>query len=70
MNYWFNVGTGQVETDETRSPDANVLGPYRSAEEAANALDHARENTEKWDADDRAWDERNASGGWKAPDKG
>ena len=28
MPYWFNVDTGQVETDDNRSQDANVMGPY------------------------------------------
>ena len=38
MPYWFNVDTGQVETDDNRSQDANVMGPYDSHEAAANAL--------------------------------
>lgn len=57
MPYWFNVDSGQVESDDNRSQDANVLGPYATEQEAENALQHARENTEKWDAEDRAWDE-------------
>ena len=57
MPYWFNVDTGQVETDEDRSQDANVLGPYDSHEAASNALQHARENTEKWDREDKEWNE-------------
>ena len=28
MPYWFNVDTGQVETDDNRSQDATVMGPY------------------------------------------
>lgn len=63
MAYWYNVDTGQVETEETRSRDANVLGPYDSEEAAAQALEHAKENTERWDAEDREWDERGATGG-------
>ena len=60
MPYWFNVDTGQVETDDDRSQDANVLGPYDSHEAASNALQQARANTEKWDREDREW---NADGG-------
>ena len=45
MPYWFNVDTGQVETDDNRSQDANVMGPYDSHDAAANALQHAREPT-------------------------
>lgn len=57
MPYWYNVDTGTVETDETRSRDANVLGPYDSEEAASRALETARSNTERWDAEDRAWDD-------------
>ena len=63
MPYWFNVDTGQVETDDNRSQDANVLGPYDSEDAASRALETARPNTEKWDREDREW----ASGGaWDA----
>jgi hypothetical protein len=55
MPYWFNVDTGQVETDDTRSQDANVMGPYDSHDAAARALDTARANTEKWDREDKKW---------------
>lgn len=57
MPYWFNVDSGQVETDDDRSQDANVLGPYDSHEAASNALQHARENTEQWDREDKEWNE-------------
>ena len=57
MQYWFNVDTKQVETDETRSQDANVLGPYASEQDAANALQHVADNNEAWDEQDRRWDD-------------
>jgi len=57
MAYWFNVDSGQVETDATRSQGAFVMGPYDSAEEAGRALETARERTEKWDEEDRRWNE-------------
>lgn len=63
MPYWYNVDTGQVETDATRSQDANVLGPYDSEDAAARALDTARAKTEQWDAEDREWDEKGADRG-------
>ncbi len=63
MPYWYNVDTGQVETDDTRSQDATVLGPYETREAAAQALQTAREKTEQWDAEDREWDERGRSDG-------
>ncbi len=57
MQYWFNVDSKQVETDETRSQDANVLGPYTSEADAANALQRVAENNEEWDEEDRRWDD-------------
>ena len=57
MQYWYNVTTGQVEDDTTRSRDDEVMGPYPTKDEAANALAHARENTERWDAEDRKWND-------------
>jgi hypothetical protein len=57
MAYWFNVSTGSVESDENKSPSADLMGPYDTEVEAANALQTARERTEKWDAEDRAWEE-------------
>jgi hypothetical protein len=57
MQYWYNVTTGQVEDDATRSRDDEVMGPYATKDEAAKALTHARENTERWDAEDRRWND-------------
>lgn len=57
MAYWFNTANGQVETDDTRGPDSDVMGPYATQEEASRALATARENTERWDAQDRADDD-------------
>ncbi|QKE85016.1 methionine aminopeptidase [Arthrobacter sp. NEB 688] len=62
MSYWYNVDTGQVETDANRSQDANVLGPYDTQEAAEAALQKARDNSERWDAEDKEWDERGTSG--------
>jgi len=57
MPYWFNVTTHQVEEDANRSRDDEVMGPYDTREDAANALAHARQNTERWDEEDRTWNE-------------
>ena len=57
MAYWYNVDSGQVETDATRSRNATVMGPYDTEEAAQHALESARERTEEWDEQDRAWDE-------------
>ncbi len=55
MAFWFNVKSGQVEDEDHRSADDNVMGPYDTREEAARALDTAREKTEAWDEEDRKW---------------
>ncbi len=57
MAYWFNVDKRTVEDDSNKSRGDQLLGPYTSREEAQHALEHARENTEKWDAADKAWDD-------------
>jgi hypothetical protein len=54
--YWFNVTTGAVEDDASKSPVDRLMGPYETREAAEQALAHARENTERWDAEDKAWD--------------
>lgn len=64
MQYWYNVATGRVESDDERAPGADVMGPYGSADEAAQALETARRKTDQWDAEDKAWDERGATPGW------
>ncbi|GAA1907951.1 methionine aminopeptidase [Lapillicoccus jejuensis] len=62
MQYWYNVDSGQVETDETKSQGAHVMGPYASQDEASRALQSARERTEQWDAEDRDWNARGGAG--------
>ena len=57
MAYWYNLSTGAVESDDNKSPGADLMGPYDTEEEAAGALQKARERTEQWDAEDRAWEE-------------
>jgi hypothetical protein len=54
--YWFNTHTRQVE--EGRQSDwTNLLGPYPTREAAERALETARERTERWDEEDRQWEE-------------
>jgi hypothetical protein len=57
MAFWFNVNTGQVEDDTNKSPQDRLMGPYGTHAEAEQALSHAKENTDRWDADDKAWDD-------------
>jgi hypothetical protein len=59
MAYWYNVASGNVETDENKSRGEDLMGPYDTEAEAARALEIARERTERWDEEDRAWEEGN-----------
>lgn len=58
MTYWFNVSTGQVEDDANKSPLDHLMGPYDTYAAAEQALSNARENTERWDMEDKAWDDQ------------
>ncbi len=57
MAFWFNVRTGLVEDDTDKSPMDRLMGPFDTREAAEQALSHARENTERWDAEDKKWDD-------------
>ena len=71
VQYWYNIRKGCVETDENRSQNDDVMGPYDTHEEAAAALATARANTERWDEEDREWEERGStSGGSWSSDRG
>ena len=61
MTYWYNVDSGKVEDDEHKSAADHLMGPYQTQDEAAGALAKARENTEKWDAEDRDWNAKDSS---------
>ena len=39
------------------------MGPYATEAEARQAIEHARENTERWDDEDREWDAKGATPG-------
>jgi len=58
MAFWFNVSTGQVEDDANKSPQDRLMGPFDSYAAAERALSHAKENTERWDAEDKAWEDK------------
>ncbi len=68
MKYWYNVDTGEIQTDENRSRGELVLGPYDTEAEARNALATARARSEEWDEQDREWDAKGASPGWTGED--
>jgi hypothetical protein len=55
-SFYYNVNTGQVER-WGQSPETDLLGPFATAEEAANALEIIRLREERKEAEDRAWRE-------------
>jgi len=48
--WYYNVDTGKVEPYEGAKASKR-LGPYKSPEEAARALEIAQERNEAWDND-------------------
>ena len=52
--YYYNLSTGTVE-EGAQSPATERMGPYATREEAARALEHAAENTKRWDDEDAAF---------------
>jgi hypothetical protein len=52
--FYYNISTGQVER-EGESKAKELLGPFATAEEAANALEIIREREARKDAEDREW---------------
>lgn len=57
MAFWYNISTGQVEEDGQTDPKADLMGPYPTRAAAEQALQTAAEKTEKWDEEDREWNE-------------
>ncbi|WP_425956820.1 SPOR domain-containing protein [Xylanimonas sp. McL0601] len=52
--YWYNTQTHEVEVGRSSSW-SHLMGPYKSREEALQALDHARQRSDDWDKDDEDW---------------
>lgn len=49
--YWYNIETGEVEFGrKTRA--LNRIGPFRTAEEAARALQILRDRTKAWTSEE------------------
>jgi len=51
QHWWFCLKHHRVEPD-AGCPGKDRLGPYRTPEEAANALDTVRRRNEEWDSQD------------------
>lgn len=50
-DYWYNVNTGEVEVGP-QSDWPQLIGPYKTREEAQHALEQVKANNERWDAED------------------
>jgi hypothetical protein len=53
--YYYNTETGEVEEGKPSSW-VSRMGPYRTREEAAHALDRARARNQQWSSQDGAAD--------------
>ncbi|WP_431709631.1 SPOR domain-containing protein [Glutamicibacter uratoxydans] len=49
--YWYNIGTGQVEKGP-QSDWSQLLGPYRTEAEAQEAMAKVQARNEAWDEED------------------
>lgn len=62
MNYWFCLKHNRVESDaEIDSKGDDRVGPYPSAERAANWREEFAARNERWDEEDREWENGNRS---------
>ncbi|GAA4432928.1 hypothetical protein GCM10023169_39270 [Georgenia halophila] len=52
--WYYDLGTKQVVQGKVRGA-TNRMGPYASAEEAAQAMKHADERNEEWTEEEKAW---------------
>ena len=52
--FYYNIKTGQVEREGV-SKAKELLGPFDTEQEAANALEIIREREQRKDAEDAAW---------------
>lgn len=55
--FYYNIKTGQVEPEGV-SKAKELLGPFDTADEAANALQIIREREQRKDAEDASWRDR------------
>lgn len=49
--YWYNVRTHEIEED-AMSDWSQLIGPYKTREEAEHALEKVRQRNEAWEAQD------------------
>jgi hypothetical protein len=60
VNYWFCLKHNRVESDdEIDSKGDDRVGPYPNAERAANWRNEFQARNERWDEEDREWEEGN-----------
>lgn len=69
MQYWYNIRTTQVESDNKTSRKEDLLGPYASEEEARQALQSTAARTEAWEEENRRRQEEEARAENRDPDE-
>jgi len=52
--FYYNINTKQVER-WGQSPETELLGPFDTAEDAANALEIIRDREARKEAEDQQW---------------
>ena len=51
--FWYNLHTKAVEKGYL-SPSSERVGPFATAHEAEHAMEKLRENSDRWEAEERA----------------
>ncbi|SDZ83644.1 hypothetical protein SAMN02910418_00343 [Bowdeniella nasicola] len=54
--YYYVIATGEVE-EGRQSGASGRMGPYPTREAAEHAMQIAKERNEKWEEEDREWNE-------------
>ena len=55
--YYWCLRHQRVESGDTVCRASQTMGPYRTPDEARQALERVRQRNEEWETDDRVWDE-------------
>ncbi|MEI2810855.1 MAG: hypothetical protein V9F00_11855 [Nocardioides sp.] len=56
LQFWYCIKHHAVEMPGSMCPVIDRLGPYATADEAANALAKAQQRNQEWDSDPN-WDD-------------
>lgn len=56
MSWWYCLVHGRVEEGDKGCAHSECLGPFETQEDAAHALELARQRNDEWSASDDEWE--------------